>query len=109
MLATNNERVDEAILQAASVDYLDLWFITHVVEDVLGEAQEEPLIRKTALDAIERLIRAERLRVGDLRPPGEFEAWTLDPTTALERIDRELAALNRPLGVGDVAWFEVPE
>jgi len=108
MSATSKDKLDEAILRAGSVDYLDLWFITHLVEEVLG-TREEPRVREAALDAVGRLLESEKLRAGDLRPPGEFEAWKLDAPDARQRIRRDLAALDRPLGVGDVAWFEVPE
>jgi hypothetical protein len=108
MSAASRDEVERAILRAGLVDYLDFWFITHVVEDVLA-TRDATLVREAALAAIARLLRAQRLRAGDLRPPGEFEAWTLDSASALERIRNELANLDHPLGVGDVAWFEVPE
>jgi hypothetical protein len=106
--AADSDEVDRAILRAASADYLDLWFVSCVVADVL-RTHEDSRVREATLDAVERLLRAKRLRAGALRPPGEFEPWPLDVTSAVTRIRREYAQLDRRLGVGDVAWFEAPE
>jgi hypothetical protein len=108
MSAPISSRLDDAILRAGRVDYLDFWFIAHVVEDMLG-TRDESIVQRSTLEALERLLYAKRLRVGDLRPPGEFEPWPLDANAALSRIRDALAAVDRPLQVGDIAWFEVLE
>ena len=108
MSAVSEREIDDAILNAGSVDYLDFWFLTHVVDEVL-DLTDTPRAEEAALAAVARLLQAGRLRAGDLVPPGEFRPWQLDAAGALERIRRELEALDHPLGVGDVAWFEVPE
>lgn len=108
MSAAYSEKIDDAILRAGAVDYLDLWFVSSLVQDVLGEA-EEPSVISTTLETVDRLLQRRWMRAGELRPPGEFEPWPLTPSEAVERIGRELQALERPLSVGDVVWFEIPE
>jgi hypothetical protein len=60
---SSDARVDDAIVRAGSVDYLDFWFVTKLVSDVLGGA-EQARVHEVALDSIESLTREGRLRVG---------------------------------------------
>jgi hypothetical protein len=103
---SNDTKIDEAIVRAGSVDYLDLWFVTRLIAELLGES-DQITVREVALDAIERLARAGRVRVGDLVPPGEFIPWGVDIDAAVHRVRREAHDLDRPLNVGDIAWLEV--
>jgi hypothetical protein len=107
MSAASERSIDEAILEAGLTDYLDVWFITQVIEDMLGSDDPDE-VRPLALAAIERLLRQGELRVGHLEPPGEFVASRESPDAAFRRIQAELRNLDRELRVGDIAWFEVP-
>lgn len=108
MSAPDVARINTAILQAGSGDYLDLSYLTYLVEETLSSRDTEE-IRAKLLEALRRLLSSGQLRAGYLEPPGEFVPWSLTPDQAYDRIETELQRLERPLQVGDIAWFEVPE
>jgi hypothetical protein len=108
MSATSERRrIDDAIVRAGEVDYLDVWFIAGLAADVAGTAdRNEAAI--FALEAIHRLLQSGMLRAGELTPPGEFIPWSeQDPAHVYRQVRHRWEALNRPLAVGDVAWFRV--
>jgi hypothetical protein len=106
--AADRERVEAAILDAGSVDYLDFWFITRLAQSELGPRPPEE-IREVVVQAIRQLLASGPLRAGDLEPPGDFVAWREDPAESFDRIRGRVRELDREPQVGDVAWFEVPE
>ncbi len=108
MFEIDSEKIDEAVVDLGRVDYLDLWAICRLLEAEFG-ARAATKSAELALEAVERLLQQGRLRAGDLVPPGEFVPWPHDPATAIGIIRKRFEALDHTLGVGDVAWFEVPE
>lgn len=104
----DRRQLESAILDAGSVDYLDVWFISRLATQELGPRQRDQL-QELVLAAIEHLLESGRVRAGDLVTPGEFVPWPSDAAEAFERVRSEFTALNRDLRVGDIAWFEVPE
>jgi hypothetical protein len=98
------EQVDDAILDLAQIDYLDLWAITRLLVAEFGpDLGGDPT--DVALGAVERLLARGSLRAGDLVPPGEFEPWSENPSQAIGLIRKRAADLKHPLTVGEVAWF----
>jgi hypothetical protein len=107
MSAVSEQDIDSAILRAGSVDYLDVWFISGLVEDLVGSAKSDAV--ELAVEAIGRLLSQGALRAGDLQPPGEFVPWPDDPVAALHRIRAAVRQIEGEPAVGEIAWFEVPE
>jgi hypothetical protein len=99
------EDAKDAILRAGAVDYLDVWFISGLVQDVLHlDAAAAAL--EISVDAIEQLLREGKLRPGDLVPPGEFVPWARSPDDAIALIRHRINMLGHAPRVGDIAWFE---
>jgi len=98
--------IEEWILDDASSDYLDFWIIWVIVTRVIPGLVEAE-IRSTALDSIVRLLEHERLRAGELVPPGEFVAWPIPTAEAIRRIRVRVSSLQGPPQPGDVAYFEL--
>ena len=99
-------QIDEAIVDMATVDYLDLWSIARMLKAEFGGALDRNP-EDIALEALERLLRAGRLRAGTLHPPGEFEPSSEDPERSIQAIRERARSLDRPPGVGEVGWFEL--
>lgn len=105
-MSVANAEIDAAIIDMAEVDYLDLWSIARMLEAEFGDALgSDP--NDIALDAIERLLRAGRLRAGELVPPGEFEPWSDDSERSIHVIRGRAGRLLRKPGVGEIGWFEL--
>src|SRR6266540_4042858 len=100
MTTPNPELLDDEILAAGSVDYLDLWFITNIVRRLTPSSDEND-IRRISIETLERLLESGRVRAGDLYPPGDFSPWPFETSEALERIRHELDELHRDLQPGN--------
>ena len=101
------DEIDLSILEAGTVDYLDVWYMSSIIEDVLVTTEHEAVMRETVA-AIERLLSIGRLEAGRLVPPGEFEPWPVSDARAAPEIRRAVEALgDRPPQVGEIAWFRV--
>jgi hypothetical protein len=96
----------ETIRALGQTDYLDLWIITRNARRLLGDEDDE-VIRRVVLDVLEELLTNGELVAGELFPPGEFDPWPVDPSEAVARIRSGWDGLERPIQVGDVAWFRV--
>jgi hypothetical protein len=105
-MSVTNAQVDEAIVDMAGVDYLDLWSIARMLECEFGDALGGDA-RDIALGAVERLLRAGTLRAGELVPPGEFEPWCDDAEDSIRVVRERAAGLGRAPSVGEIGWFEL--
>lgn len=108
MSGLDASEIDTAILRAGADDYLDLSYLTYLLEEKLA-TREPAIVRRVLLEALQRLLMTQQLRAGELEPPGEFVPWSVKPKEAYDRIESAFGALDRPVQVGDIAWFEVPE
>jgi hypothetical protein len=75
MSSAEAERLKAEILRAAEVDYLDVWFIVGLAQELLG-VDDLAGATEIAVDALKKLLTSGALRAGDLVPPGEFVPWT---------------------------------
>ncbi len=105
-MSVANAQIDEAIVDMAGVDYLDLWSIARMLEGEFGDALDGDA-KDIALDAVERLLRAGTLRAGELVPPGEFEPWRDDAEHSIRVIRERVTDLGRKPDVGEIGWFEL--
>jgi hypothetical protein len=99
--------IDAEILQAGSVDYLDIWFISGSIRRWLAPHADEERIKALVLDSLRRLLASGRIRAGELYPPGEFSPWPFDTEEAIATVREAWDKIDRPLQPGDIAYFEV--
>ena len=105
-MSITNRKIDEAIVDLASVDYVDLWAIARVLDAEFGDALAADPV-DVALDAVERLLRHGKLRAGDLVPPGEFEPWEEGVDGSIDVVRKRASGLGRMPQAGEVGWFEL--
>lgn len=103
---TGAAALQREILKFGGIDYVDLWTIHRLARGVVPTANDSDL-QDVILDAIKNLMLSGKLEAGELYPPGEFEAWPMGTTEALRRVREGWTRLDKPLNVGDVAWFHV--
>jgi hypothetical protein len=109
-MSVTEEQIDEAVIDVGRVDYLDLWAITRLLTARFGDELELDRDACTvALDSVERLLRSDVLRAGNLDPPGEFAPWPEQGEVAIREVRERAARLHGALNVGDVGWFELVE
>jgi hypothetical protein len=81
-----------------------LWWIADDVRQFRPESAENE-IRAETLRALHPLLNRGLLRAVRLLPGGSYQLWEGSVEEQLARIDAEWAALGRPPGIGDIAWF----
>lgn len=81
-----------------------LWWIADDVRQLRPGASEEEL-RGETLRALRPLLDQGLIRAARLLPGGSYQLWEGSVEEQLARIDAEWAALGRPPGIGDIAWF----
>lgn len=105
-MSVASREIDNAVVNVAEIDYLDLWAVARLLEARFADELGADAI-EVALDSVERLVTDGVLRAGDLVPPGEFEAWPEQGGVAIRVIRERADALQTALNVGDVGWFEL--
>ena len=59
----------------------------------------------SALEAIRQLLEGGLVEVGDVARGSGFQAWDLETSAALNRIEREWRSLGRDPYPGDIGWL----
>ena len=98
----------EEFLDECKEDHVGLWRLANAAERLLGDSAA-PERRALGLSLARRLLDNGML-VGHPAPDGRhFVSWDLPTDVALQRIDREWAALGRDPDIGEIAWFTSPD
>jgi hypothetical protein len=106
--ADRAERLEHELLEEMRDDYVGLWEVARLVRSELG-VDDPARVRETTLRIIEQMLMQGWIRAGYATHDGEFEAWEVDPGTALLQIDGRWEGLGRTPTVGDIAWFDLTE
>ena len=96
----------ENIRALGQTDYLDVWIITRNARRLLRN-EDEKVIKRVVLEVLQELLMKGELAAGELFPPGEFDPWPVEASEAMARIRARWDNLERPIQVGDVAWFRL--
>lgn len=86
---------------------LDDWIQASEVDSVartVGGATTELEAQKLSLEIIRHVIKDGLMEAGDVTGHG-FHAWNLSADDAIERIEREWAALGRFPTLGEICWL----
>ena len=106
--ADRAERLEHELLEEMKEDYVGLWEIARLVRSELG-VEDPAEVRELTLKVIEEMLMHGWIRPGYATHDGEFEAWEVDPGTALHRIDGGWEGIDPIPTVGDIAWFDLTE
>jgi hypothetical protein len=103
------ERLWAAIQNELEVDYVSLPELISWVRLNHGDFDEDA-VKDAVLGLVEYGLRIGDAEAGryDNGPAGLREVWREDPSTIVERIRREWAALDRRPWAGDVFWLQKP-
>jgi hypothetical protein len=100
--------LEKLLLEEMKDDYVGLWEIAQLVRTELGYEHESG-IYETTLQVIQDMLMQELIRPGVPTDDGRFKAWPTDPENSFVTISEEWAQLDRPLTVGDIAWFDLTD
>ncbi|MFN7148152.1 MAG: hypothetical protein ACK4V6_01595 [Microthrixaceae bacterium] len=101
------ERMIRALLERGKDDWVmaaDVAWIAHAI----GGATSDDGIRSVSLGLIERALRDELMRIGDVTDGG-FLPWEASPDQALRRVEASWRGLGRLPDLGEVCWLENTE
>jgi hypothetical protein len=99
------EQARNELLAEAAADYVGLWSVALLFR----EESEGPHDMLGILEMLKSLLESHQLVVGFPTPDGRgFEAWSLSPEDAIERMAREWRELGRDPDIGEIAWFTTP-
>jgi hypothetical protein len=102
------DEVLDSLVQECHVDHVGLWEVVRAVQREHGSNDPAQTWALT-LELVNRLLAERGMQVGHPTPDGrQFVPWALSPDEAIDRIEKEWAALGREPDIGDVAWFTSP-
>lgn len=97
------------LAQECYVDHVGLWEIVNAVRFDLGSTNPSETQALT-LRLVRSLLQERGMQVGYPAPDGRhFVSWDISADEAVNRIEKELAALGREPNIGEVAWFTSAE
>jgi hypothetical protein len=109
---THLDALKRALVEEARTDTVGLWSILrHVKIDEPSLTDDEA--KQITLLVIRSALRRGEVVAGEFVDRDEetaaFVAWEISADQAIEKIEREWAALGREPNLGDVAWFVNPQ
>lgn len=88
-------------------DFIGLWEVVRSVQDDVPDA-DAATVRQISLEIVDELLASGDWEAGFPAEDGRsFEAWTLAPGAASERIRGEWEQLGREPNIGEIAWLNL--
>ena len=101
------ERMIQALLGRGRDDWVMAADVAWIARDI-GGADSDDEVRSASLGLIERALRDELMRIGDVTDGGFFP-WKASPDQALRRVEASWLELGRSPDLGEVCWLENTE
>lgn len=99
-------RVVDSLAADAAGDYVGLW---QVAKRTASSSALDQVAVLPACLAVVRQLLGRGLQVGNLAGDGRFVAWDdQTPEAVTRRIAAEWKGLGRPVDIGDICWFDLP-
>ncbi len=104
--AGKSEKLQRELLAELADDYIGLWDIARLVAEELG-VEDDAAVREGTMRLVEGMLLLGLIRPGLARDDGGFDPWPTDPRASVLALNDRWNRIERPLTLGDIAWFEL--
>lgn len=85
-------------------DFVGLWSIVRDVRETVGD--DPATVKRFTINVLTLLLEAHEISAGNPSQDGKnFQAWSLSPEAAMNRIVTEWEQLGRDPDLGEIVWF----